>query len=108
MADEKKDDQEKKKKLKQGETEDITKKATDENKDFKTSGVEGTKDSSPQPPPPDPGRGQAEGDNKAETQNTTPNVLIGDPNPVVSKVEPSEIVRGEDVIKILRAKGVKI
>ena len=76
MPDEKKDDQEKKKKLKQGETEDITKKATGEEKDFKTSGIEGTKDSSPKPPP--------EGENKPE------------------------IVRGEDVVKILRAKGVKI
>lgn len=76
MADDKKDDQNKKKKLKQGESEDITKKATDEEKDFKTSGVEGTKDSSPKP--------------------------------VVSKVEPPEIVRGEDAVKILRAKGVKI
>ena len=83
MADEKKDDQEKKKKLKQGETEDITKKATDEEKEFKASGVEGTKDASPKPPP--------EGENKSEIRNPKP-----------------EIVRGEDVIKILRAKGVQI
>lgn len=76
MADDKKDDQDKKKKLKQGESDEITKKATDEEKDFKTSVIEGTKDSSPKPPP--------EGDNKPE------------------------IVRGEDVVKILRAKGVKI
>ena len=66
----------KKKTPKQGETEEITKKTTDEAKDFKTSGVEGTKDSSPQPTP--------EGDNKPE------------------------IVRIEDVIKKMRAKGYKI
>lgn len=74
MPDDKKDDQDKKKKLKQGELEEITKKATDEEKDFKTSGIEGTKDS------------------------TNPSLKAGEP----------EIVRGEDVIKILRAKGVKI
>ena len=74
MVEEKKDDQEKKKKLKQGETEDITKKATDEEKDFKTSGIEGTKDA------------------------INPSLKAGDP----------EIVRGEDVVKMLRAKGVKI
>lgn len=62
------------KKPKQGETEKITKKTTDEkDKDFKSSGVEGAKDE------------------KSETQNPK-----------------SEIVRGEDVVKILREKGHKI
>ena len=68
------DDQEKKKKLKQGEIEKITEKADDQDKDFKSSGVEGTKEKKLVP---DTDRG-------------------------------SEIVRGEDVVKILRAKGVKI
>lgn len=74
MADEKKDEQDKKKKLKQGESDEITKKATGEEKDFKTSGIEGTKDA------------------------INPSLKAGEP----------EIVRGEDVVKILRAKGVKI
>lgn len=78
MTDEKKDEQDKKKKLKQGESEDITKKATDEEKDFKTSGIEGTKDGK-------------------VTEHRVPT----DP-------DKPEIVRGEDVVKILRAKGVKI
>lgn len=61
------------KKPKQGETEKITKKTDEKDKDFKSSGIEGTKDE------------------KSETQNPK-----------------SEIVRGEDVVKILREKGHKI
>lgn len=65
MTEEKKES----KKTKQGETEEITKKYTDqESKEFKASGVEGTKDATP----------------------------------------PSEVVRGEDVVKRLREKGYKI
>lgn len=67
---------EEQKKLKQGEVKEFTKKATDEKeKDFKASGVEGTKD--------------AEKEKEKEKEKT-------------------EIVRGEDVVKILRNKGVKI
>lgn len=83
MPDEKEDPKKPKKRLKQGQEEKITKTETVE-KDFSAAPVEGEKST-------------------AANGSSPPNIGL------TSLIRPiPEVVRGEDVLKILRSKGYKI